>query len=187
MSRLVTKPTKRVCAQRRLRSALASSQSDQSLRCAFSGLLRTQAFFMRTGKTLIRLDGCPGWSESSLGAQPHCWFCHVAAHIFHLYVFVYSVDVSHFYVMYLTDWWKVGLQSQYSKAKLILCAFHSHKEVNHAKRRYNARKSSLIVLPLLLFSIILKRERERKKITNKKNKTNKTTTTTKNATSIFLV
>ena len=25
--------------------------------------------------------GCPGWSESSLGAQPFCWFCHVAAHI----------------------------------------------------------------------------------------------------------
>ena len=30
MSRLVTKPTKRVCAQRRLRSAWASAQSDQS-------------------------------------------------------------------------------------------------------------------------------------------------------------
>ena len=31
---------------------------------------------MQTAKTLIRLGGCPGWSESSLGAQP---FCHVAA------------------------------------------------------------------------------------------------------------
>ena len=37
---------------------------------------------MRTAKTLIRLGGCPGWSESSLGAQPHCWFCHVVAQIF---------------------------------------------------------------------------------------------------------
>ena len=36
---------------------------------------------MRTAKTLIRLGGCPGWSESSLGAQPHCWFCHEAAHL----------------------------------------------------------------------------------------------------------
>ena len=36
---------------------------------------------MRTAKTLIRLGGCPGWSESSLGAQPHCWFCHVAAQL----------------------------------------------------------------------------------------------------------
>ena len=25
---------------------------------------------------------CPGWSESSLGSQPPCWFCHVAAHVF---------------------------------------------------------------------------------------------------------
>ena len=33
----------------------------QSLRCVLSGLLRTQAFFMRTAKTLISLgDGCPG-------------------------------------------------------------------------------------------------------------------------------
>ena len=30
-------------------------------------------------RRLIRLGGCPGWSESSLGAQPHCWFCHEVA------------------------------------------------------------------------------------------------------------
>ena len=81
MSRFMTKPTKWMCAQQRLRSAWASAQSDQSLRCALSGWLRTQAFFMRTAKTLIRLGECPGWSESSLGAHPHCWFCHVAAQI----------------------------------------------------------------------------------------------------------
>ena len=34
---------------------------------------------MRTAKTLIRLGGCPGWSESSLCAHSFCWFCHVAA------------------------------------------------------------------------------------------------------------
>ena len=34
---------------------------------------------MPTAKTLIRLGGCPGWSESSLGAHSFCWFCHVAA------------------------------------------------------------------------------------------------------------
>ena len=28
----------------------------------------------------MRLGGCPGWSESSLGAQSLCWFCYVAAH-----------------------------------------------------------------------------------------------------------
>ena len=37
MSHDMSKPTKRVCAQRRLRSAWVSTQSDQSLRCALSG------------------------------------------------------------------------------------------------------------------------------------------------------
>ena len=55
------------------------SASDQSLRYALNGYLRTQVFFLRTTKTLIRLGGCLGWSESSLGAQSLCWFCHVAA------------------------------------------------------------------------------------------------------------
>ena len=31
-------------------------------------------------RRLIRLGGCPGWSESSLSAQSFCWFSHVAAH-----------------------------------------------------------------------------------------------------------
>ena len=34
---------------------------------------------MRTVKTLIRLGGCPGWSESSLGALSLCWFCRAMA------------------------------------------------------------------------------------------------------------
>ena len=37
MSRDMSKPTKRLCAQRRLRSVWASAQSDQSLRCALNG------------------------------------------------------------------------------------------------------------------------------------------------------
>ena len=36
---------------------------------------------MRTAKTLNRLGGCPGWSESSLGAHSCCWVCHVATQI----------------------------------------------------------------------------------------------------------
>ena len=55
MSHDITKPTKWVCAQRRLRSAWASAQSDQSLRCALNGWLRTQDFFMWTATTLIGL------------------------------------------------------------------------------------------------------------------------------------
>ena len=37
LSRLMTKPTKWLCAQRTLRSTWASAQSDQSLRCALNG------------------------------------------------------------------------------------------------------------------------------------------------------
>ena len=36
----------------------ASALSDQSIRCARNGQLRTRCFFMRTAKTVIRLGGC---------------------------------------------------------------------------------------------------------------------------------
>ena len=32
-------------------------------------------------RRLIRLGRCPGWSESLLGAQSFCWFCHVVAQL----------------------------------------------------------------------------------------------------------
>ena len=82
MSRLVTKPTKWSVRPVKTQISLGiSAQSDQSLRCVLNEWLGTQAFFMRTAKTLIRLGGCPGWSESSLGAQSFCWFCHEAAQL----------------------------------------------------------------------------------------------------------
>ena len=65
----MSKPTKWVCAQRRLRSAWASAQSDQSLRCPHEETLDLKLPSERTAKTLIRLGGCPGWSEFSLGAK----------------------------------------------------------------------------------------------------------------------
>ena len=79
-----------MCAQRRLNSASASAQSNQDLRCALNRKLRTQGFFIRTAKSLIRLDGCPGWSESSLGAHSFCWFCRAAAQKPFMYVPVFS-------------------------------------------------------------------------------------------------
>ena len=57
-----------ICVQWRFRSAWASAQSDQSLRCPHEETLGPQVPTERTAKTLIRLGGCPGWSESSLGA-----------------------------------------------------------------------------------------------------------------------
>ena len=64
----MTKPTKWLCAQRRLRSAWASAQSDQSLRCPHEESLDPQLPIKRTANNLIRLGECSGWSESSLGA-----------------------------------------------------------------------------------------------------------------------
>ena len=80
-SRNMTKPTKWLCAQRRLRSAWASAQSDQSLRCPHEESLGRYLPIQCTAKTLIRLGRCLGWSESSLGAHSFCWFCHVAAQV----------------------------------------------------------------------------------------------------------
>ena len=79
LSRDMTKPTKWVCAKRRLRSAWASAKSDQESSLSAWRRLGPKLPIKRTATTLIRLGGCPGWSESVLGAQPLCWFCHVAA------------------------------------------------------------------------------------------------------------
>ena len=38
---------------------------------------KTNKVAVRPAKTQIS----PGWSESSLGAQSLCWFCHEAAHL----------------------------------------------------------------------------------------------------------
>ena len=38
-------------------------------------------FAVRMKKAWVLSFPCLGWSESSLGAQSLCWFCHVAAHI----------------------------------------------------------------------------------------------------------
>ena len=60
-----------MCAQRRLRSAWAYAQSDQSFcfRSFICWSLRTQAFFMRTAKTLIRLKWYAVWQSGSSKLQ----------------------------------------------------------------------------------------------------------------------
>ena len=69
------------CAQRRLRSAWASAQSDQSLRCPHEESLGPYLPIARTAKTLIRLGG---WANSHLlvlswdGANVHIeWFFNI--------------------------------------------------------------------------------------------------------------
>ena len=73
LSHDMTKPTKWVCAQRRLRSAWASAQSDQSLRCAFNGELRTQAL-IRLGRCQADLSPrCPFFFRSLYIFRRYCW------------------------------------------------------------------------------------------------------------------
>ena len=81
MSRDMTNPTKWLCVQRRLRSAWASAQFDQRLRCLHEEALGPPLPSERTAKTLIRLGGCPDWSEPSLDANSFDWFCHVVAQL----------------------------------------------------------------------------------------------------------
>ena len=62
------------------------AQSDQSLRCPHEESLGPQLPIECTAKTLIRLGmirlgGCPSWSESLLGAHSFCWFSHVVAQL----------------------------------------------------------------------------------------------------------
>ena len=64
MSRPMTKPTKWLCTQRRLRSAWASAQSHQSHHCLHEETFGSSATEC-TEKSLIRLGICPGWTESS--------------------------------------------------------------------------------------------------------------------------
>ena len=73
MSHDMTKPTKWLCAQRRHRSACASVQSDRSLCC----VLRTQTFFKRTAKTLIRLFSRDVLLKSNQWWSERTYFCHL--------------------------------------------------------------------------------------------------------------
>ena len=54
-----------MCAQRKLRSDWA----DQIFRCPHEESLGPYLPIERTSKTMIRLGGCPGWPEFSLGAK----------------------------------------------------------------------------------------------------------------------
>ena len=69
MSCLMTKPTKLPLCPAKTLISWASAQSDQSLRCPHKETLGPQLPTECIAKTLIRLGGCPCWSESSLGAQ----------------------------------------------------------------------------------------------------------------------
>ena len=105
LSCLMTKPNKMACAP--------SEDSDQpghppSLIRVFAICMKKAwilSYPLRAQRRLIRLGGCPGWSESSLGAQPFCWFYHEVAH-FRIFtvisssVPVYRVFMVHVFVIF---------------------------------------------------------------------------------------
>ena len=70
MSQRTTKPTKWHVRPAKTQISLGIRKSDQSLRCCSQWVaIKIRSFLTRTAKTLVRLGGCPGWSESSLGAH----------------------------------------------------------------------------------------------------------------------
>ena len=84
MSRNIKKPTKWLCAQRRLRSAYLPSLArvfTVHMKKAWVLSYPLSAQRRLWSDWADALGGCPGWSESSLGAHSFCWFCHVMAHI----------------------------------------------------------------------------------------------------------
>ena len=95
-----------LCAQPRIRSAWASTQSSQSQRCPPEAKLCPKLPIERTAKTLIRLGGCPGWSESSLGTKvillglswggSKCFFLEsiYAAYIHFITFFTFRIELS---------------------------------------------------------------------------------------------
>ena len=105
------------------RQIWAAAWQNQQIECALSGdsdqpghppsLIRVFAVRMKKAWVLSYplsaqrrlIGGCPGWSESALGAQSDCWFWHVAAHILiiklaNLVVMVYFVIMQIIFLIY---------------------------------------------------------------------------------------
>ena len=79
LSRLITKPTKWLCAQWRLRSAWASAQSDQSSLCA-QRVAEDPLFLHADSKDSDQIGQMPRLIWDFAEGTVICWFCHEAAH-----------------------------------------------------------------------------------------------------------
>ena len=81
MSRLMTKPTKWLCAQRRLISARAFAQCDQSSLCA--QWVAKDPRVLRADSEKLWSDWVDAQADPSLRwtQMPFCWFCHETAQI----------------------------------------------------------------------------------------------------------
>ena len=101
----MTNPTKWLCAHRRLGSAWASAKSDQSSLCA-QWVAKDPSFLHVDSEDSDQICGCPGWSESSLGAQIICWFYHNAAHII---TSLLLTSLGEQYILMSIDWKEMSI------------------------------------------------------------------------------
>ena len=123
-----------MCSQRRLSSACASAQSDQSIRCAHEETVHLWLSNMRSVKIQINLRECAGWSESSQSAHVrryvfwHCGSIRFRSICFNLFAF-HEWSLNHKYndyKMYVGGQWGhlSALKSLPSPGKgqpLLLC------------------------------------------------------------------
>ena len=97
---------------------------------------------MRRAKTLIRLGGCPGWSESSQGAQSLSWFCHVATPIIILCMFM--CIKSHLFIL-LGHWSCHQCENKYTFAFIRVCdrLLHARYVANLNYSRHIIKRESI--------------------------------------------
>ena len=80
MSLVMRKPIFTICKQQRHRSACASAQSDQCLRCLLPRQYNASSFYVRTFKPLASYCGCAGWFVSYMVKNPEDRFSGDEAH-----------------------------------------------------------------------------------------------------------
>ena len=80
MSRSMIKPTEWLCAKRRLSSAWASVQSDQSSLCAL-WVAKDPSFLHAYSKDSAQTGRMPRLISLRWAHMPFCWFRHVVAHM----------------------------------------------------------------------------------------------------------
>ena len=101
-------------ARRSLISA-GHSPSQISLRCPHKETLVRWPHIERTAKTLIRLGGCPGWFESSLGV--------------HVILFVLSCSGSYFHWFHLSI--KTIILNEYAKFRSFVNFIDINININY--------------------------------------------------------
>ena len=110
LSRLMTKPTK--WSVRLVKTQI--SLGIHPVWSEFTVRMKKPWFFSfpLSGQwRLIRLGGCPGWSESSLGAHVICWFCYAAA-LFTVVLVHLGLEITWFVKAqyYIQQGWRLDLK-----------------------------------------------------------------------------